>query len=41
MSSESFVVLLLTHILGFQDVIVFRDLFFTLNKELHVLIFVS
>ena len=25
-----FVVLLLTHILGFQDVIVFRDLFFTL-----------
>ena len=28
--SQSFVVLFLTHILGFQDVIVFRNLFFTL-----------
>ena len=29
-SIQSFVVLLLTYILGFQDVIVFRDLLFTL-----------
>ena len=34
MSSQSFVVLLLTHILGFQDVIVFRDLLFTLFHKI-------